>query len=266
MNELAERYGGWALVAGAAEGIGKAFSVALARSGMGVILVDRQKEPLEQLAQLLEQTYKIKTVVSHMDLANPDAEDSLMELIKATSCRFLVYNAAYSRVGKFLSNDREELDRYVAVNIRTPLQLVRSFCAHYQGNASVHKGLVFMSSLAGSWGSQLLAPYGASKAFNQILAESLYHELKGDGIHVLACIAGATRTPGYLSSLPGHAVSKGGTMKPETVVSACLKGVGRRPYIVPGLRNRIVYFLLTRILPRRISLGIMNRSVEKLYR
>jgi len=48
-NDINDRYGPWCLVAGAAEGLGKAFSQALAEKGMNLILVDHQRELLDSM-------------------------------------------------------------------------------------------------------------------------------------------------------------------------------------------------------------------------
>ena len=64
-------------------------------------------------------------------------------------------------------------------------------------------GIILMSSLTSSQGSPLVANYGATKAWNLILAELLWYELKGLGVDIIACAAGATDTPGYRQSLPG---------------------------------------------------------------
>ena len=262
---LRTRYGEWALVAGAAEGLGKAFSQGLAAEGMNLILVDLQKQPLDSLSTELKTSFGIQISALHLDLADEDTVSSMMESIKATGCRLIIYNAAFSRVQKFIENDADMLERYVRVNMQTPLKLIYAFCQLHMGDRTRRKGLLLMSSLAGSWGTQLLGPYGGSKAFNQNLAESLHHELKGEGFDVLACIAGPTSTPGYLSSLPGGKADTISPMQPEDVVKAGLKALGRKAYVVPGFKNKLIYFLMTRILPRSISLRIMNRSVGKLY-
>jgi len=263
--DLKERYGSWGLVAGAAEGLGSAYAWALAAEKLNLILVDQQKSLLDELTRQLESSYGIQVIPLHLDLAAGDSVGQMAKEVRRTSCRLLVYNAAYSRVQKFLENDLDMLDRYVQVNIRSPLQLVHSFC-HLQSKEPVlRKGIILMSSLAGSWGTQLLAPYGASKAFNHNLAESLYYELEGEGFDVLACIAGPTSTPGYLASLPHGKVRSMSIMDPEEVVKIGLYALGRKPFVVAGIRNKLIYFIMTRMLPRRISLRIMNRAVGKLY-
>ena len=175
---MKNRYGPWCLVAGAAEGLGEAFSRSLAARGMNLILVDKQKAPLDSQASQLETTLGIQVIALHMDLASEDSVGLMMEAINETGCRLIIYNAAFSRVQKFMLNDPATLDRYIQVNIRTPMQLIHAFCHSHSTDQDHRKGILLMSSLAGSWGTQLLGPYGGTKAFNHILAESLYYELK----------------------------------------------------------------------------------------
>jgi uncharacterized protein len=265
-NDIKTRYGSWGLVAGAAEGLGSAYSHVLAEDGMNLILVDLQKELLDSLASQLESSFRIRVKTVCIDLASGESVGNMMDAIIETECRLVIYNAAYSQVQRFMKNEPAMLERYIQVNIRTPIQLVHAFCNFHIPGTDHRKGILLMSSLAGSWGTRLLAPYGASKAFNHILAESLYYELKDEGFDVLACIAGATATPGYLASLPYGDSKPGSAMQPETVVNAALHAIGRRPFVIPGFKNKLVYFLMTRILPRQTSLKLMNHAVGSRYR
>ena len=69
MMSLKDKYGRLALVAGASEGIGAAFSEYLASDGMDLILVARRREPLEQLASQLVLKYKVKVDCIACDLS-----------------------------------------------------------------------------------------------------------------------------------------------------------------------------------------------------
>ena len=122
-----------------------------------------------------------------------------------------------------------------------------------------------MSSLAGFWGTQLVAPYSATKAFDFNLAEALHHELRADGIDVMACCPGATDTPGYRSSNPRYGWFKPSVMKPEDVAKGALKKLGKGAYYIPGFSNKLTFFLFSRVFPRKWAAGIFNNTMEQMY-
>lgn len=53
---LKQKYGEWALVCGATDGIGKAFAEYFAANGLSVVLVGRRAEKLQALAEELSVT------------------------------------------------------------------------------------------------------------------------------------------------------------------------------------------------------------------
>lgn len=266
MKDLKKTYGSWALVAGAAEGMGAAYSIALAERGLDLILVDHQKALLHTFEDQLRQNYGIKTHRLAFDLAEPESVGKMIRCIKETGCRLIIYNAAFSLVKPFLENNSSELDRYIHVNMRTPIQMIHAFLAYHADTPERRKGIILMSSLAGWWGTQLLAPYGASKAFNAILAEALHHEFKHQNVDVLACIAGATSTPAYLETNPQYGRIRPHIMNPGKVVSGALDTLGRTALYVPGFHNRLTFFILSRILARPAAVRLMNRTVSQMYR
>jgi short-subunit dehydrogenase len=123
---------------------------------------------------------------------------------------------------------------------------------------------VLMSSLAGTQGSPLVATYAASKAFNLVLAEGLWDELGARGVDVLACRAGATRTPNFAASQPRTGAAP--VMDVAPVVRETLAALGRAPSLVPGWANRAAAFVMGRLLPRRTAIRIMGNATRKMYR
>jgi short-subunit dehydrogenase len=260
MKNLRERYGPWALVAGASAGLGESFARRLASEGFNLVLLARRREALEQLAATLASTHGVQVRIGAGDLSRPDLGASAEQLTADVEIGLLVYNAAHSVQGPFVDEPLADHLRVVDVNIRGPLIL-----SHLFGSAMARRGrggIVLMTSIAGSQGGPLLTSYAASKAFNLVLAEGLWAELRERGVDVVACRAGATRTPGYAASNPKASVP---LMEPEPVVASALRALGHGPSVVPGALNKIAAFAFGRLLPRRASIHIMGRATRRLY-
>jgi short-subunit dehydrogenase len=260
MSAFRDRYGPWALVAGASAGLGEAFARRLAARGLDLLLVSRRQEALDRLASELRAAHGVEIRTGALDLGRPDLAEAVRPLAGGLEVGLLVYNAAHSVIGPFVDRPLEEQLRVLDVNCRGPLVL-----SHLLGGAMARRGrggIVLMTSIAGSQGNPLLASYAASKAFNLVLAEGLWAEIAGRGVDVVACRAGATDTPGYASSRPRKRVP---LMAPDDVVDAALGGLGRGPSVVPGALNRIAAFAFGRLLPRRASISVMGWAARRLY-
>ncbi|HZS39433.1 MAG TPA: SDR family NAD(P)-dependent oxidoreductase, partial [Polyangia bacterium] len=253
-RDFRERYGPWALVAGASAGLGAAFAEQLAARKLNLVLVARQETLLTALAARLREAHGVEVRVAVADLGAPDLLARAREATAGVEIGLVVYNAAYSLIGRFLEQPLEDKLRIVNVNCRGPLILADEFGR--QMAKRKRGGILLMSSLAGARGSPLVATYAATKAFNLVLAESLWDELADEGIDVLACRAGATRTPAYDASRPAGKVP---IMEPGPVVEEALAALGRKPSMVPGIVNAIAEFFLGRLLTRRAAIRIMSR-------
>lgn len=256
------RYGPWALIAGASEGLGAEFAAQLAARGLNLLLLARRQGALDALAAQLRAQHPVEVRTLAVDLARPDLISALAPALAGLEVGLLVYNAAYSVIGDFLARPIDEHLRVVDVNCRGPLLL-----CHALGQPMAERGrggIVLMTSMAGTQGSPLIASYGASKAFNLVLGEALWDELGQRGVDVIACRAGATRTPGYEKSSPRASGSP--VMEAGPVVRQTLRALGQKPSLVPGGFNRFAAFLLGRLLPRRLAIRIMGNATRKMYR
>jgi uncharacterized protein len=262
---LIQKYGNTALIAGASEGIGAAFATELAKAGMDLVLIARRNEPLKQLAESLENEYKILTHCLSLDLSDENAIQLIEEALKGKEINLMVYNAALSYIGPFLKNPIENHSLAARVNMITPLKLV-----HFFGEKMVKKGkgaIILMTSLAGFQGSGFLTMYAATKAFNRILGESLWYEWKNNGVDVIACCAGATSTPGYRNSKPEKtSIFAPTVLEPFEVAIECLKRLGKQPSFITGRSNRIASFIMQKIMPRKMAINIMGDTTRKMYR
>lgn len=78
-SHVAHRYGPWAVVTGASDGIGRAFACELAMLGLDVVLVARRRDVLEQLGAALRRAYGTDVRVVAADLAEPSGVDAVLE-------------------------------------------------------------------------------------------------------------------------------------------------------------------------------------------
>ena len=69
-NDFRSRYGDWALVTGSSQGIGRAYAHELAKRGINVVLVARNKERLDNVAKDIEGSYNVKTIVIVVDFTD----------------------------------------------------------------------------------------------------------------------------------------------------------------------------------------------------
>ncbi len=262
---LKEKYGPLALVAGASEGLGAAYATYLAAAGMDLILVARRKEPLDPLAALLRNQHQIKVSCICYDLSDDNAAEQLQQALSGMEINLLVYNAALSYIGPFEKNSLEHHNQIAKANMITPMNLVQVF-----GEAMLKKSkgaIVLMASLAGFQGSGFLAAYAATKAFNRVLAESLWYEWKNRGVDVIGCCAGATATPNFIKTNPEKAnFFAPRVQSPDEVVQECFKKLGKQPSFVTGTGNKVASFIMQKLMPRKMAIIIMGDTTRKMYR
>lgn len=258
------KYGPWVLLAGAAEGLGEAFTLALAKRNVNIVMIDKQAELLKILASKVEEEYYIQTKTIEIDLEHSGATKAIIDSIRDIDCRLLIYNAAYSKIKSFHTYSKEELNSFIGINVHTPIKMVHAF-VQLQRSKKQPGGILMMSSLAGLIGMRFVAPYAATKAFAWNLAEALHYELKEYNIEIMACIAGATETPAFLRSQPKYGLLRPAIMKPEVVAERALNKLGRKILFIPGFSNRVSYFILTRLLPRKVASYLANRTMKRLY-
>ena len=256
---LPDRYGRWALVLGASEGLGAAFASQLAARGMHLVLVARRSELLSRFQEQLTAEHEVEIRCLVGDVADPTVATTLVDAVAELELGIIIYNAAYTSVGPFTEAPEEEIERVVDVNVRGPLRVLRTLlpamCSRGRG------AVVLMSSLSGLQGTPYISVYAASKAFNTILAEGLWYELRSHGVEVVACCAGAMRTPGYIRSFDRDVP---GMLSPDEAARRTLDGLGRGPRLVPGLVNRLTAVLMGRLLPRRWAVRLIGRNTKHL--
>ncbi|MEB3980706.1 SDR family NAD(P)-dependent oxidoreductase [Mycobacterium sp. 663a-19] len=191
---FASKYGPWALVAGASDGLGAAFAAGLAERGVNVVLLARRQAVLDRVAAEINSRTSVQTRTLAVDLAEPGAVSAIAAATADLEIGFLVYCAgADPNFEPFLANPIEAAESMVQRNCMAPMRLCHHFAPAMVERGS--GGIVIFGSGAGLAGGPNMVAYGASKAFDMVFAEALWAELHDKGVDVLGLILGKTDTP-----------------------------------------------------------------------
>lgn len=246
------RYGPWAIVTGASDGIGRAFADALADRGIDVVLVARRPAALELVAAAIARRNGVATRVIAADLGTSDGVQTVIDQTAALDIGLVVAAAGFGTAGPFLSTDlHDELDM-IDVNCRAVVAITKVFATRLAARG--RGGIVLFGSIVAYQGVPNAANYAATKAFVQTLAEGLHHELKPRGIDVLSCAPGPVHSGFAARSL----MEMGQAIQPEAVVAGALAALGRKTTVWPGTLSKILIGSLA-TLPRFARTAIMGR-------
>ena len=174
------------MITGASDGLGKEYSLQLAKAGYGTVLVSRTASKLDAVAQEIKQKFNTPTKTLAMDFgANNNADyDKLKALTADMDVGILINNVGMSHniPVPFTETPVHELDQIVMINCMATLRVTQIIAS-----GMVHRkcGLILtMGSFGGLIPTPLLATYSGSKAFLQQWSTSIAAELAQHNITV----------------------------------------------------------------------------------
>jgi short-subunit dehydrogenase len=257
--DVRERYGPWAVVAGASDGIGAAFAEELARHGVRVVLVARRRPLLEELADRLG----VETRVVALDLSTESAAEDLAAATADLEVGLLVYNAgADPRALPALRQESGDLRGLVRRNCDTVLATSCHFGARMVARG---RGGVVLVTSGGAWaGAANVAVYNATKAFDLVLAEGLWAEWHERGVDVLGLVLGATDTPALRRLLDEHGGDLGALADPVAVVHEAIEHLADGPTWSCGMPDPAGPSPLGG-LPRRQAVELMSQGAAAMF-
>lgn len=256
---VADDYGPWAIVAGASDGTGAAFAEELARHGVNLVLVARRRPLLDELAARLD----VETRVVTLDLSEPTAVEELARATDDLEVGLLVYNAGADTVNRrVLDRDLDELRGFVQRNCTSVLE-----ASHHFGGRMVRRGrggVILVTSGAAWCGGDTLSVYGATKAFDLVLAEGLWAEWQPHGVDVLALVLGPTDTPSLQRSLERSGGHMDGLADPAHVAAEAIAHLGDGPTWSYGMPDPAGPSPLGS-LPRRQAVELMSLGAASVH-
>lgn len=206
-----------ALVTGATGGLGLAIARRLHAAGAKLVVSGRRADVLEPLAAELGARALV------VDLTDPADVARLAE--ECADVDVLVANAGLPGSGHLLTFSVEEIDRALAVNLRSPMILSRLIGERMVARGSGH--IVLMSSLSGKIGSPGSSVYSATKFGLRGFAQGLREDFGPRGVGVSAIFPGFVRDAGMFADSGAKLPPGVGTATPDQVADATLRAIER---------------------------------------
>ena len=267
----------YALVTGAASGMGRIYAERLATKGYNVVIVDINAKGLEEteaivkasiaanneIPEELKKAFKVLAVVQ--DLSVMEAADKVYEATEAAGCEVevLVNNAGVMYCQGIAETSERMLKLIMMVHMYTPLMLCRKYV-----NGMKERGcgyILNISSLAAWMSWPGIGMYGNTKRFVRDYSRELRIECQKTGVSVTNAYFGAVDTPLVPLRDDLRKLARGLTVmiRPEKAVERALKATfKRRRGTMPGLLNKIFWPFIV-ILPDCL-LGWIYRKAKHL--
>ena len=275
MNKTFRNYEAYALVTGAASGMGRIYSLKLAEKGYNVILVDINARGLEETESLIkaaiESSEKIsaehkaafRTMPLVQDLSVMDAADQIFEKTEAAGCQVevLVNNAGVMYCQGIAETSERMLKLIMMVHMNTPLILCRKYVNGMKDRGCGY--ILNISSLAAWMSWPGIGMYGNTKRFVRNYSRELRIECQKTGVSVTNAYFGAVDTPlvPLKDSLRRLARNLTVMITPEKAVKKALDATfKRRRGTMPGLLNKL--FLPFIVLLPDFILGWLYRKAK----
>jgi len=252
------KYGPWGLVTGASSGLGAEYSRQLADKGLNIVLVARREDRLKEIAAELESNHGVQTRVIASDLTADGECDRVARETQDLEIGLLVNNAGYGMFGYYHQLDSNRQVNMTVLNCVVPVLLTNVYLPRMLERG--RGGLIFLASTAAYQACGSLGTYGATKAFNLMLGESLWKEYGKQGIDSLAVSPGFTKTE-FTEVAKAKDAGMFRVATADAVVAASLRKLGNGPSFVHGLLNKFLNFTV-RISSRRMVIAITHAMLK----
>lgn len=253
-----------ALITGASGGIGYELARLLAQDHYNLVLVARSGAKLSQFADELERQFGISARAVALDLAQPQAAESLFDRLEreGVGVDVLVNNAGYGIRGEFAAIPLEESLGQIQLNITALTALTRLFLPPMKERRAGR--IMNVASIAGFQAGPLMAVYYATKAYVILFSEALASETEGSGVTVTCFCPGATDTGFQARAATENSVlfKSLRPMDAKTVARDGYRGLmAGRTLVISGFRNWLVAESV-RFAPRKVVTAISRKLME----
>ncbi len=251
-----------ALITGATTGIGLELAKQFAKNKYDLIIVARDQNKLNEIAENLKQQFNVAVLSISKDLSRLESAKEIYAEVKNKyhNIDVLVNNAGFGSYGSFVETDLNNELEMIQLNIMSLVILSKLFLKDMIQNNSGK--LMNVASTAAFQPGPFMVIYYATKAFVLSFSEGVSEELNKSNVTLTVLCPGPTNTD--FQRRAGNENTKlvtkklAGMMSAEQVAKIGFEGLmkGKR-ILIPGLLNKLLVHSV-RFVPRNLVTKVIK--------
>jgi hypothetical protein len=248
------------IVTGASRGIGRALASRFAHAGHDLMLIGRERAPLEAAAGDISRTAGVRAVALALDVTSPTAPAQIDAALRDQKLHadVLVNNAGIGLAGPFTDHSLQTLEQMIDLNVTAASRLMHHVLPGMLARG--RGGVLNVGSLGGLVPGPYQAAYYASKAYLVSMTVAVAHEARGRGVRIAVVAPGPVATTFHRAMQAESALYR--TMVPAISAEAVARSAYRgfmigRTLIVPGVLPSLAA-LAVKVLPHAVTVPIVG--------
>lgn len=252
----------FAVITGAARGLGKAFSFELSKKGYNTILIDLPGKGLKNVCANIESKNNNKSLFYETDLRKiENVVDITNDINKKYNVSILINNAGIGGTKKFDDADINYLNSIIQLNIMTTTIMIKQLLSNLQKQEKTY--ILNVSSMAAFSPVAFKTVYPASKNFVYSFTRGLHQEYKDSNVFISVVNPGPMKTNPAVTSRINKLgfIGKIGLLSPEEVAEISIRQLFKR-YSLIRLKGNWFSCLLLKSVPIWLKLPLLSRVVK----
>lgn len=253
----------YAIITGAAGGLGKAFTVELAKKGYNTILIDLPNTGLKDVCFDIENRFNNKTLHYETDLTQiENIMEVTSDINKKYDVSILINNAGVGGTKYFSDADIDYLNRIIQLNVMATTMMTKQLFQNFQNQEKAY--VLNVSSMAAFSPVAFKTVYPASKVFVHYFSRGLYEEYKNTNVFISVVNPGPMKTnPEVTERINKQGFfGKIGLLAPEEVAEISIRQLFKRDALIM-LKGNGFSWLMLKLIPIWLRLPLFSRAVRR---
>lgn len=254
----------FAIITGAAGGLGKEFSFELAKRGFNAILIDLPNTGLPAICEKIKRQYKVETLYFESDLTRVENVVAVTDEINTKyPVSVLINNAGVGGTRRFEDANVNYLNTMIQLNVMATTIMTKQMLPNLQKRKEAF--VLNVSSLAAFSPFPFKTVYPASKAFVHSFSRGLFEEYRKSNVFISVVNPGPIKTNPQVTARIDKQGRLGriGLLSPKKVAEICIRQLFKRDAMIMLNKMAGLNWLLMKVIPIWIRLPLLSRVIRR---